>query len=100
MLQVYWVKSRENDWLPLTRVDLSAVRTSGVYIIWHPSYLTTPARVVRVGQGDIADRARCHASDPVVLAYGRFGELKITWATVSAFQLDGVERYLADYWKP
>lgn len=99
-IQVYWVKSKAGDWLPLTNVDLSNVSDSGVYIIWHRASATIPARVVRVGQGDITDRASFHRKDQTVLAYGRFGDLMITWAVVSVFQRDGVERYLAEYWKP
>ncbi len=104
-MQVYWVKSTLNDWLPLRIVDLSSVSTSGCYMIWHPAGHYSngnpyPARVVRVGQGDIADRINCHKSDSEVLSYERFGTLYVTWATVSVFQRDGVERHLAETWKP
>jgi hypothetical protein len=97
MLTVYWVKSTTGAWLSLARVDLSNTRTQGVYIIWHGG---NPGRVVRVGQGDIADRLTAHKSDTEVLGYGRFGELFVTWADVSGWSLDGVERHLADRWKP
>src|SRR6266704_497150 len=97
MLTVSWVKSTTNEWLPLERVDLSKVATQGVYIIWHGG---NPARVVRVGQGDIADRLTAHRNDSQVLSYGRFGFLLVTWAAVSVWSLDGVERHLGDRWKP
>jgi hypothetical protein len=105
MQQVKWVKSTQNVWLPLRRVDLSDVSTGGCYMIWHPSGTYTngnayAARVVRVGQGDIADRVGCHRSDGDVLSYERYGTLYVTWAAVLVFQRDGVERYLAETWKP
>jgi hypothetical protein len=53
MLNVYLVKSTTGVWLSLTQINLSNVRASGVYIIWHGG---NPSRVVRVGQGDIAGR--------------------------------------------
>jgi hypothetical protein len=94
-MQVTWVKSEADTWLKLTTFDLSSIGTKrGVYMIWHTG---KPGRVVRVGQGDIAARLTEHREDPAILAYDN---LRVTWATVSAAQLDGVERYLADHWKP
>jgi hypothetical protein len=97
LLTISWVKNTLNGWLPLEMVELAGVNTSGVYIIWHSG---NPGRVVRVGQGDIADRIGEHKKDQQVLTYKLFGSLYVTWASVSVFQRDGVERYLADAWKP
>lgn len=44
-------------------------------------------------------RLECHRADNAILAYRR-GTLYVTWAAVSAAQLDGVERYLGDELKP
>jgi len=68
----------------------------GVYIIW---YRGQPGRVVRIGQGDIADRLTAHRKDPAILAYKGYG-LLVTWAGVQASQRDGVERHLAETWSP
>ena len=68
----------------------------GVYVIWYRGH---PGRVVRVGQGDVAARLSAHRQDNAVLAYRSYG-LLVTWAAVSVFQRDGVERYLANAWNP
>ena len=97
MLKVSWVKNTLDRWLPLELVELAGVNAFGVYIIWHSG---NPGRVVRVGQGNIADRIGAHKKDQQVLAYKQFGALWVTWAAVSVFQRDGVERHLAETWKP
>ena len=98
MLNLNWIKCDENrQWCPLESVNLSSVTAEGVYIIWHEG---NPSRVVRVGQGDIADRLKEHRDDPKILTYSKRGILRVTWAPVSAAQRDGVERYLADRWSP
>ena len=95
MLQLDWIKCNNgNSWCPLTGVDLSSVSTNGVYIIWHSG---NPSRVVRVGQGDIANRLSAHRNDPAITQYPG---LWVTWAAVPAAQRDGVERYLGDTWRP
>lgn len=96
-LQLHWIKNTKGEWLPIERVDLSNVATFGVYIIWHGGL--TP-RIVRVGQGDIADRLSAHREDREILAYRNHGALYVTWAAVSARLVDGVERHLANHWSP
>ena len=67
MKSVIWVKAKTGDWLSLNTFDLTSIRTKfGVYIIWHGG---DNPRVVRVGQGDIADRLACHREDDEVQAY-------------------------------
>lgn len=97
MIQAWWTKSTKGEWLSLERVDLSNVFAYGVYAIWHTG---NPPRVVKIGQGNIADRLTAHRSDPSILAYKGRGDLYVTWAAVEAHQRDGVERYLADTWSP
>jgi len=96
MLEVQWVKCVSDKWCSLELVNLSNVKTVGVYIIWHGG---SPSRVVRIGQGDIAERLRCHRSDEEILAYSNQG-LFVTWASLSHRHLDGVEKYLAQRWRP
>jgi hypothetical protein len=93
-----WIKSTENQWLPLNTFNIDGINTDfGVYVIWHgsPSPWT-----VRVGQGDIADRLSCHREDYEVQAYKTNGGLWVTWAAVAPVQADGIERYLADELRP
>jgi hypothetical protein len=56
--------------------------------------------VVRIGCGEIRERLHYHQEDPEVLAYSCFGTLRVTWAAVSPNQMEGVERYLVEHWKP
>jgi hypothetical protein len=98
MISVHWYKCGSNNhYCRLETLDLSTVRETGVYIIWHTG---NPGRVVRIGQGDVADRLGVHRRDAWVLAYKRYGELCVTWAALPAYQIDGVERYLANQWPP
>lgn len=100
MISVAWMKcGSDGHWCDLELLNLETVtaKKTGVYVIWHEG---NPARVVRIGQGDIARRLAAHRQDPAILAYKRFGRLRVTWAAVPAHQLDGVERYLANSWPP
>ncbi len=98
MLQVQWTKCEpDSHWCTFETVNLSNVIAHGVYIIWHDG---DPSRVVRVGQGDIKTRLTAHRADQDILAYKKNGVLRVTWASVSASNQDGVERYLADQWPP
>lgn len=93
-----WVKSRADTWLSFTDFNLaSCACDSGVYIIWHAG---NPSRVVYVGQGCVPDRIAAHRRRDDICAYGKLGELYVTWAAVPPHLLDGVERYLADKWGP
>lgn len=97
MLNLSWIKSQNNQWLPLS-FDLSRVTTpSGVYVIWHGG--STPW-TVRVGQGNIADRLSAHRGDRLILTHATKGGLWVTWAALQAQYLDGVERFLADQLQP
>ena len=99
MATVKWMACGDDrHWCSLEHLTLSSLsETVGVYIIWHEG---NPGRVVRVGQGNIADRLSAHRKDQNVLYYKKDGTLRVTWAAVPAGQLDGVERYLADQWDP
>lgn len=96
MITLNWIKC-EDDWCPLETVNLANVDTAGIYIIWHRG---DPARIVRIGQGDIAERLTAHRNDHDILAYKDKGSLRVTWASVPVHQRDGIERYLADTWNP
>lgn len=97
MQKVSWIKSTTGDYLDFETFNISGVSGSGVYIIWHAGQ---PSRILKVGQGDIKARLLAHRNDRTITDFSRFGVLKVTWAIVPAAQLDGVERYLGDYWKP
>jgi len=98
MTTLKWIKcGGDGHWCDLQSVQLENITTEGVYIIWHDG---DPSEVVRIGQGNVADRLSAHRNDDEILAYAEQGTLRVTWAAVSAAELDGVERYLADQYPP
>lgn len=98
MLQLKWMKSLDNKWLDFARLDLSQVRGSGVYVIWHGG---TNPRVVRVGQGALAERFAQHRNSSRLMWYATQGKLLTTWAEVSsASHRDGIETYLTQLFSP
>ena len=81
-LEVYWARDvrtllRTEHWYELETVDLSAVNTHGVYIIWMDS-LGRPATVY-VGSGNVAERIRKHSKDYQITVYGRQSTLFVSW---------------------
>jgi hypothetical protein len=59
MISVSWIKCRsDGHYCDLELLDLKTITaTTGVYVIWHEG---NPARVVRIGQGNIATRLGAH----------------------------------------
>jgi hypothetical protein len=97
MLTVNWVKCHTNVWCSFDQLELSKVKEIGVYIIW---YEGNPGSVIRIGQGDVAARIGVHRNDSAVTAYRTSGTLRVTWASVPAAQRNGVEKFLADHYRP
>lgn len=98
MYQVRWITcGNDGRWCALETIDLSKVTAQGVYVIWHEG---NPGRIVKVGQGEIADRLCKHRADLEILQYGGIGRLRVTWATVPISHRNGVERFLADRYQP
>ena len=98
-MNVTWLKSGPNNeaWYPFRTVDLSHDHFNnlvGVYIIWQGG-----AKVVRVGQGKIRERLTDHRNSQQISKLDT-GNLCVTWASVGAANLDGVERFLGDTLKP
>lgn len=72
----------------------------GVYVIWYASP-SGVNKVIRVGQGDIASRLREHRSNPEILRYSSYGQLKVTWTLLNSQEdRNGVEAYLYDSYSP
>jgi hypothetical protein len=94
---VSWVKCQGGQFCPLETVDISDVYADGVYIIWH----NLSAKVIYVGQGNIADRLTNHRSSPEILAHRGAGLLLVSWAEVSSHsQRLCIERYLHRVYTP
>ena len=99
MRKLKWNRCQHDLWCRLDTVNLQHVHfddMEGVYIIWHGG---EKPRVVYVGQGVIYKRLYEHREDERIQQYADH-TLYVTWARVDKSSLDGVERYLADYWKP
>jgi hypothetical protein len=101
MRTLQWITCGDDGhWCSFDSLILSRLPADllGVYIIWHTG---NPSRVVRVGQGYVADRVAEHRGDKEITQYRAYGSLRITWAAVpKASDRDGFERYLADMWSP
>ncbi|MCY4580694.1 MAG: hypothetical protein OXD31_16825 [Chloroflexi bacterium] len=94
---VAWIKQGYH-WFNLLEIAWSDVKgEEGVYVIWHPVHLP---RAVYVGQGDLEDRFSKHRNDPEILEYAEDKLLYVTWAHVLQIHREGVERYLADTYRP
>ena len=99
VMNVNWNKCHENVWCELNGVDLNHNHFDnmmGVYIIW---YGGINPRTVRVGQGFIKARIVTHRQDLKIQIYKNYG-LYVTWASVPANYLNGVEVFLAQQLNP
>ena len=94
--ELNWIKCQDNKPCDFRTVRLDGVNTQGIYVIW---YRGNPGRVVRIGQGDIAERLVAHRQDEDILAYQN-RRLYVTWAAVDRRDRDGIEKYLADTFPP
>ena len=94
---VTWVK-QGYYWFNLLDITSSDVKgEEGVYVIWNPAYLP---RAVYVGKGNLENRFYERKNDSRVLEYARDGVLYVTWANVLERYQEGVERFLADTYRP
>jgi len=101
-ITVKWLKCGDDEhWCDLYRLDLSKNldNAAGVYVIFYLRSGTERGRVVRVGQGNIAERLAVHRKDSDIKAYGS-KRLLVTWATVHDQQQNGIEKFLADKFDP
>ena len=99
MRELVWKQCQYNLWCWLASVNLQHEHfddMEGVYIIWHEGQ---NPHVVYVGSGVIRDRLYEHREDERIQKYADL-RLGVTWARVEKTSQPGVERYLADRWKP
>jgi hypothetical protein len=95
-MQLSWIKCGTADWCPFETVNLAGLNAYGVYVIWHAG---VQPWTVRVGQGSIAERLIAHRADALITAHRGHG-LYVTWASVPAAHVNGVENYLANQLQP
>ena len=98
-MRLSWAKCADGSWCSFESVDLSGVKSYGVYVIWRASGAPEqPSSVVYVGQGHIATRLPEHRGDPAIVRHGP--RLLVTWAEVAPVFSAGVEVYLARQLRP
>ena len=96
-LSVKWVKCEDDRWCSFRGLQLNeAVDVTGVYVIFDKR----DNMVIRLGQGNIKDRISSHRNNEAIRGYSEFNELLVTWAVLPESYFDGVERYLADMYRP
>ena len=98
-MDLIWMKCVGDVWCKLRAVNLDHPHfdgMEGVYLIWHGGNVPS---VVYVGQGTIRDRLRKHRSDERIQKFSEL-DLYVTWAPVDQLKRDGVERHLAERWRP
>ena len=98
-MQLKWIKCGGGIWCNFQKVNLDHPHfhgLEGVYIIWHGG---PNPKVVRVGQGIIADRLKTHRKQLPILLHSGSG-LFVTWAKVDAEARDGVELFLGGALQP
>ena len=98
MQKLKWMKTYDGKWVNLEQLDLRHVNMQGVYMIWHGG---ENPRIVRIGQGNIAERLRSHLTNLQIMRFKDYGPLMVTWAQVDNPQIcEGIQRYLAEQFKP
>jgi hypothetical protein len=103
MTKLNWIKCSGDNWCSLANLNLEHEHfnsLAGVYIIWHSGNESIQAATVRVGQGEIKNRLNEHKLNPDIMKYNNPYKLLVSWASVSADQRDGIERYLANVLNP
>jgi hypothetical protein len=90
-------RDAKGDLYRLFDIQLETLRCYGVYVIYQQSVGLFPPVVLKVGQGQVADRFAAHRQLNVLKQ--RTGVLA-TWTPISPIIIDGVERYLADRYQP
>lgn len=95
MLPIEWQEVQLLEEVNLN--ELSKYRLSGVYIIFLGGKVP---RVVRVGQGIIAERLAEHRNTAKIMSYKQYGELFVTWADTQPQLQNGIENYLGATLKP
>lgn len=68
--------------------------SEGVYVLW--IYTEFGQTAAYIGQGVIHDRMRDHERNEVIMDY----HPEILWAETDKDEMDGIESYLADKYKP
>lgn len=105
MKHLTWALSPNGSGIYLHRMGgFTALDIIGVYVIYQPLSLLGGHPYLYVGQGyglgGVGARLTAHARDPRISQYRKRGPIYVTWAVAPAFNLDGIERYLADTLQP
>jgi hypothetical protein len=99
LLLLDWAKQAADRWFHLDFVDVTKVKSYGVFVIWKPGVAQVRSSVsIKVGHGDIASSLLKARHDLAVGKHGR--DLLVTWAAVDVLYVAGVEAYLVQRLQP
>ena len=97
-----WFKCKEIGWCELTKVDIEneyIKESIGVYVCWTGSELDNSSKIIKVGKGFIYDEILELRNEELVLSYLDKG-VYFTWARCHTYQLDAIEVFLTNHFKP
>lgn len=97
-----WFKCKEVGWCELLRVDTEhefVKESIGVYVCWTGSELDNSSKILRVGKGFIKDVIEELRLNDSILAFESKG-VYFTWARCATYNLDRVEVFLHNHFKP
>ncbi len=101
-MQVKWVKNTQNqDWFDLLKLNVYSPYFNnifGVYVIWYTT--SSGGKVIKIGTGNIGEKLRIEKTNPEILRFSNFGQLKVTWSIISPMTISGVLAYLSDEYNP
>lgn len=105
-LKLSW-GTNDGAWCKLFNTNFNHLSFSGVYIIWGLGKSYNDPIILRVGQAtNLSERIPKYKSKKekgikTVYSYQeKLGTIYITWAGLQESYLDGVERYLGDFYRP
>ena len=95
MIHLRWAKAKDG-WLPLALPWPSVIDTVGVY-----AFGMRAIRAASCGSGTARLGSAFTITRKIPKCWpSRCGTLRVTWAAVQSDQMEGVERYLVEHWKP
>jgi hypothetical protein len=98
-VQIDWAKETPERWFLLDFVDLTRIKSYGVFVIWKPGLARVrPSVTIMVGHGDVASSLLRARHDFAVAKHGP--DLLVTWASVDLLYVAGVEADLIQQLRP
>ena len=97
-----WFKCKDVDWCELTKVDIEheyVKESIGVYVCWTGTPIDNSSKILKVGKGFIYDEIVELRKEEAILAFASKG-VYFSWARCATYQLDRIEVFLTNHFKP